>query len=425
MSNTVHFQARGRTVVGCTLLVIALGASVTACTGGDDDPLSAAPYDAAGQISFNGPTEAGKKADPDKPLEVVAEGADGRITDVTAMDAAGRYVAGELSADGARWHSTSPLAAGARYTVRVSTEDGDGAPGRKVLTFETGRPSTKKTLDVSFGPEAGAYGVGQPVTAELSQPVRDSAQRAIVERALKVDSTPAVEGTWHWVDDKKLHYRPKEYWPSHATVQVRSTLDGIKIGDRMWGGTAKPLTITTDDRVVAVTDAAAHTLTLYRDGEEVRQMPVTAGKPGFETRNGVKVVLAKEPFVRMRSSTVGIAEGSSESYDLPVYFATRVTWSGEYVHAAPWSVGSQGAANVSHGCVGMSTADAEWFFDAVQEGDLVEVVNSGGEMMEPFGNGFGDWNLDWTEWRTGSALTSGTPNGQGTAEQARLRPQSV
>ncbi|MFH8974135.1 Ig-like domain-containing protein [Streptomyces sp. NPDC017890] len=425
MSNTVHFQARGRTVVGCTLLVIALGASVIACSGDDDNPLSAAPYDAAGQISFNGPKEAGEKADPDQPLEVVAEGADGRITDVTAMDAAGRHVAGELSADGARWHSTSPLAAGARYTVRVSTEDGDGAPGRKVLTFETGRPTAKKTLDVSFGPEAGAYGVGQPVTAELSLPVRDPAQRTIVERALKVDSTPAVEGAWYWVDDKKLHYRPKEYWPAHATVQVRSTLDGIKVGDRMWGGTAEPLTITTDDHVVAVTDAAAHTLTVYRDGEEIRQIPVTAGKPGFETRNGVKVVLGKEPFVRMRSSTVGIAEGSSESYDLPVYFATRVTWSGEYVHAAPWSVGSQGMANVSHGCVGMSTASAEWFFDTFQEGDLVEVVNSDGETMESFGNGFGDWNLDWTEWRTGSALTGGNPNATDPQEAARLRPTAV
>ncbi|AQS69973.1 Ig-like domain-containing protein [Streptomyces pactum] len=425
MSNPVHFQARGRTVVGCTLLVIALGASATACSADDDNPLSAAPYDAAGQISFNGPTDAGKKADPDKPLEVVAEGADGRITDVTAVDAAGRYVAGELSADGARWHSTSPLAAGASYTVRVSTEDGDGAPGRKVLTFETGLPSTKKTLDVSFGPEAGAYGVGQPVTAELSRPVRDRAQRAIVERALKVDSTPAVEGAWHWVDDKKLHYRPKDYWPAHATVQVRSTLDGIKIGDRMWGGTAKPLKITTDDRVVAVTDAAAHTLTVFQDGREVREIPVTTGKPGFETRNGVKVVLGKEPFVRMRSSTVGIAEGSSESYDLPVYFATRVTWSGEYVHAAPWSVGSQGMANVSHGCVGMSTANAEWFFGAVQEGDLVEVVNSGGETMEPFGNGFGDWNLDWAKWRAGSALTGATGNAPNTQEAARLRPTAV
>ncbi|MCW5249245.1 MULTISPECIES: L,D-transpeptidase [unclassified Streptomyces] len=424
MRNTHHNPTRGRAAIGRTLLVIALGAGVTAC-GGDANPLASAPYDAADRISFSGPADAGKKADPDKPLEVVAEGADGRITDVTAEDAAGRYVAGELSADGSRWHSTSPLAASARYTVRVSTEDGDGAPGRKVLTFETGKPGAKKTLDVAFGPAAGSYGVGQPVTAELSRPVSDPAQRAIVERALKVDSTPAAEGAWHWVDDRKLHYRPKEFWPAHATVQVRSNLDGIKIGDRLWGGAAKPLKITTDDRVVAVTDAAAHTLTVYRDGEDVREIPVTTGKPGFETRNGVKVVLGKERFVRMRSTSIGIAEGSSESYDLPVYFATRVTWSGEYVHAAPWSVGSQGSANVSHGCVGMSTEDAEWFFDAVQEGDVVQVVNSDGETMETFDNGFGDWNLDWADWRRGSALTSGGADGTGAQEAARLRPAAV
>ncbi|WP_077797595.1 Ig-like domain-containing protein [Streptomyces sp. JHA26] len=424
MSNTVHFQARGRTVVGCTLLVIALGASVTACTGGGADPLSAAPYDAAGQISFNGPTDAGKKADPDKPLEVVAEGADGRITDVTAVDATGRYVAGELSADGTRWHSTSPLAASVRYTVRVSTEDGDGAPGRKVLTFETGERAARKTLDVSFGPRAGAYGVGQPITAELSRPVADKAQRAVVERALTVRSTPAVQGAWYWVDDKTLHYRPREYWPAHATIQVRGNLDGVRIGDGLWGGRAAPLEITTDDSVVAVTDAAAHTLTVYRDGKEVRRVPVTTGKPGFETRNGVKVVLGREPFVRMRSSTVGIAEGSSEAYDLPVYWATRVTWSGEYVHAAPWSVGSQGSANVSHGCVGMSTENAKWFFGEVQEGDIVQVINSGGKTMESFNNGFGDWNLDWAEWRRGSALTGGTDTAN-SQEAARLRPTVV
>ncbi len=240
-----------------------------------------------------------------------------------------------------------------------------------------------------------------------------------MERGLKVDSTPSVTGAWYWVDDKKLHFRPKEYWPAHATVQVRSNLEGIKIGDRLRGDAAKPLTIRTGDRVIAVTDAAAHQLTVHKNGEEIKQIPVTTGKPGFETRNGVKVVLAKERFVRMRSTTVGIAEGSAESYDLDVHFATRVTWSGEYVHAAPWSVGSQGYANVSHGCVGMSTADAEWFFDTVREGDLVEVVNSDGDTMEPFGNGFGDWNLNWDKWREGSALTgSGRPRprpGGGTA----------
>ncbi|MFI9830779.1 Ig-like domain-containing protein [Streptomyces sp. NPDC051913] len=415
---------RTRTVLSCTLLVLALTAGATACSS-DGNPLSAAPYDAADQISFNGPSGDGKKADPDKPLEVTAEDDDGRITDVTALDATGRHVAGELSADGTRWHSTSPLAASAHYTVRVSTEDEDGAPGRRVLAFDTGKPTTKKRLKVTFGPKAGKYGVGQPITAELNKPVKDKAQRAVVERALKVDSMPATEGAWYWVDDKELHYRPKEYWPAHATIQVHSNLDGVKISDRLWGGRTKPLTLTTGDRIIAVTDASAHSMKVYKNGEVINELPVTTGKPGFETRNGVKVVLGKEYFVRMRGTSIGIAEGSSESYDLPVYYATRVTWSGEYVHAAPWSVGSQGYENVSHGCTGMSTGDAEWFFDTVHEGDVVKVVNSYGDTMETFGNGFGDWNLKWKKWRTGSALTAGTPEAPSAEQRARLRPESV
>ncbi|MCF1597100.1 L,D-transpeptidase [Streptomyces muensis] len=415
---------RKSAVIGCSLLLIAIGAGTSGCSS-DGNPLSAEPYDAADQIAFNGPSGDGRKADPDKPLEITAEDSDGRITDVTARDAAGRHVAGELSADGTRWHSTSPLAANARYTVRVSTEDEDGAPGRKVLTFDTSKPTSKKHLTVTFGPKAGTYGVGQPVTAELSQPVKDRNQRAIVERALKVESTPAVQGTWHWVSDKELHYRPQEYWPAGAVVQARSNLDGIKISDRLWGGKVKPLRLTIGDQVIAVTDAATHQLTLYRNGEEVRSIPVTTGKPGFETRNGVKVVLGKEYFVRMRGTSIGIAEGSADSYDLPVYYATRVTWSGEYVHAAPWSVGSQGYANVSHGCTGMSTANAAWFFENIREGDIVKVINSYGNTMEPFGNGFGDWNLEWKNWRNGSALVGGTPEGPSPWERARLRPQNV
>ena len=411
---------RTRTVIGCSLLAMtALGAGLTAC-GDDGNPLSAEPFDAADQISVNTPT-GGKKADPDQPLEITAEDGDGRITDVMAVDATGRRVTGELSSDGTRWHSTSLLAANARYTVRVSTEDEDGAPGRRVIAFETGRPAGRD-LNIVFGPESGGYGVGQPVTAQLSRPVKDKAQRAAVERGLRVESEPAVPGAWYWVDDKELHYRPKDYWPAHATVRVRSALDGVRIGDRLRGTASKPLALTIGDRVIAVTDAAAHRMTVYKNDDEIQQMPVTTGKPGFETRNGVKVVLAKQYFVRMRGTTIGISEDSADSYDLPVYYATRVTWSGEYVHAAPWSVGSQGSENVSHGCTGMSTENAEWFYDNIHEGDVVKVVNSNGASMEPFGNGFGDWNVPWSTWTKGTALTPTTPTAQDTA---RLRPTAV
>ena len=420
----MNHAPRIRTVVSRTTLVVALGAAAAAC-GGGGHPLSARPYDAAGQLSITDVAGDSRKVDPDKPLEITAKGDDERITDVTAVDASGRYVAGELAADGTRWHSTSPLAAGAHYTVHVSTEDEDGAPGRQIVAFETTAPTTNKPLNVTLGPAAGEYGVGQPITAELSAPVKDKAARAIVEGALRVDSVPAAEGAWHWVDDKTLHYRPKEYWPIHATIQAHSNLKGIKIADRLWGGDAKPLTLTTGDRFVAVTDAAAHTMTIYKNDRVINQIPVTTGKPGFETRNGVKVVLGKEPFVRMRGTTVGIAEGSADSYDLPVYWASRVTWSGEYVHAAPWSVGEQGSANVSHGCTGMSTSNAEWFFKNVRQGDIVKVQNSNGDAMTPFNNGFGDWNVAWKDWRNGSALTAGIPDGPKLTDRARLRPENV
>ncbi|WP_030314374.1 L,D-transpeptidase [Streptomyces flavochromogenes] len=410
---------RIRTVLSCTLLAVTVTAAASACAGSDGHPLSARAYDAADQLAVSAPAD-GAKADPEKPLEVTAKGDDGRITDVTAIDTAGRHLAGELTADGRRWRSTVALAAGTRYTVRVATEDEDGAPGARTFTFETA--PAKRALTATFGPEAGTYGVGQPITADLSLPVKDREARAVVERALKVRSTPSVEGAWYWVDDKKLHFRPKEYWPAGASVTITGNLDGLKVGDKLYGGASKPLKLTIGDRIEAVADAGSHYMTVRRNGEVINTIPVTTGKPGFSTRNGIKVVLGKEYYVRMRGTSIGIAEGSSESYDLPVYYATRVTWSGEYVHAAPWSVGSQGVANVSHGCVGMSTGNAAWFYETVRPGDIVRVVNSFGNTMDTFGNGFGDWNLTWAKWREGSALVEAAGNPVATTEKARLRP---
>jgi lipoprotein-anchoring transpeptidase ErfK/SrfK len=428
-------NSRRRNALRCSLLVAPLAVGLTAC-GGGSNPLAATPYDAPAQVAFG--SAAGGRADPSRPLRVTIRDDGSRITDVTATDAAGRYVRGELSADGLSWHSTSALAAGAHYTVRVSTEDAHGRPGRKVLGFDT--TPADAGLHVTFGPDAGTYGVGQPVTAELSVPVRSRAARTVVEANLRVASVPrAATGSWYWVDNRTLHYRPSTYWPADARIDVSSTLKGVRVQDGLYGGPDKSLTLRTGDRVEALTDARTHEMTFKRNGKVIRRLPVTTGKPGFSTRNGTKVVLGKESFVRMQSESIGIAAGSSDSYDLPVYWATRVTWSGEYVHAAPWSEGSQGYANVSHGCTGMSTANAHWFFDHVRQGDVVRVVHSLGAMMTPFDNGFGDWNLNWSQWKKGSALgaagrsaaadNAGNPenaeNAARSADPARLRPETV
>jgi lipoprotein-anchoring transpeptidase ErfK/SrfK len=154
--------------------------------------------------------------------------------------------------------------------------------------------------------------------------------------------------------------------------------------------------------MLALTDAASDYMTVYRNGKEIRSIPVTTGKPGFSTRNGIKVVLEQQQEVFMNSSTVGIAADSPNAYHLDVYWDTRVTWSGEYVHAAPWSVGSQGVANVSHGCTGMSTANAEWLYDNSMIGD--PVIYTGSDKPMTLDNGYGDWNESFAVYKQGSAL---------------------
>ena len=374
---------RPRTVVGCTLLVIALARGAHRLRRPTATRSPPRPYDAADQISFNAPDGDGKKADPDKPLEVTVKDDDGRITDVTAVDATGRYVAGELAADGSRWHSTAPLAAGAHYTVQVSTEDDDGAPGRRSSPSTPAAPA-KKRLTVAFGPDAGEYGVGQPVTAKLGQPVKDPAAAAVVERGLKVTSTPAVQGAWHWVDDKDAPLPPQGVLarPRHrrrraATWTASRSATGC--------AAARPSRSSSPSATgsIAMTDAASHYMTVFTQRRaRSTQSPSPPASPASRPATASRSCWARSTSYGCAATTVGIAEGSSDSYDLPVYYATRVTWSGEYVHAAPWSVGSQGYANVSHGCTGMSTTNAEWFFDHVRQGDVVQVVNSDGDTMD-------------------------------------------
>jgi lipoprotein-anchoring transpeptidase ErfK/SrfK len=410
-----------RTAAACALLLAPLAVGVSACsTDQGGNPLAATPYDAGSQVRMSA-GDGARDVDSDEPLEVTAEGAD-RISDVVATDAAGRHVRGRLSEDGSRWRSTGPLAAGVRYTVQVSTENESGQPGRRTLRFQT-RPADGHKLSVKFGPDNGTYGVGQPLVAELSHKVNRPAERATVERALTVRSIPHAAGSWHWVDGRTLHYRPQEYWPAKATVTARSGLEGVKVREGLRGTASTPLRIRTGDRVEALVDIAAHTMEVRRNGERLRTIPVTTGKAGFRTRGGTKVVLGKQPFLRMTGTSIGIPAGSSESYDLPVHWNTQITRSGEFLHAAPWSTGSQGAANVSHGCTGMSTANARWFYEQVRRGDLVHYTHSEGEPMAAFGNGFGDWNLSWDKWVEGSAThrDSGRTDPGTSQRTARLR----
>ena len=172
--------------------------------------------------------------------------------------------------------------------------------------------------------------------------------------------------------------------------------------------------------MVTKVDAATHEAQVLRDGAVIRTIPITTGKLGFETRSGTKVIVSKERTRIMDAATGGTDRSDPEYYRLTVEYAMRVTYSGEFVHAAPWSVGSQGRANVSHGCIGMSTSNAQWLYDQTLVGDVVEVT--GTSNAQDLGNGITVWNESWPQWlarsATGSVSTVATDGTGSTAKEA-------
>jgi lipoprotein-anchoring transpeptidase ErfK/SrfK len=170
-----------------------------------------------------------------------------------------------------------------------------------------------------------------------------------------------VAGRFEWLDDKTVQFVPAQYWPAHSEITM------------MAGGI--PRTFDAGSVVLGVANISAHTFTVSIDGQVVRQMPASMGKPKHPTPVGNFNVLEKQASVVMDSRTIGIPLNDPEGYKLTVADAVRVTWGGVYVHSAPWSVASQGNANVSHGCINLSPDNAAWYFNQVHIGDPV-VINA-------------------------------------------------
>ncbi len=379
------------------LLGLAAAALLAACTpaGAESDQSPAASRSAA-VISIR--PVAGDVWRPDRPItvDVVA----GTFDDVDVRTADGREVRGRLSRDGTQWRSTVDLLRfDTRYVVRAQARDEAGLLARRTSAFRTEKP--KALVHSSILPGSGALvGVGMPVIVTFDEPVPN---RGAAERGLSVTATPRQPGGWYWVSDTMVRYRPKTYWKPGSQVRVDVALDGVKLGDRIWGDDDDSVRFDVGDAVVSTVDIGDHMMTVRRNGEVIRTIPVTTGKPGWDTRAGTKIIISKDRKVVMDAATIDVAEADPEYYRLDVEYAMRLTWSGEYLHAAPWSVSDQGEDNVSHGCTGMSNEDAAWLYELSQVGDVVEYVD-GVRSMEAW-NGYTDWEIPWSQWRSGSALS--------------------
>ncbi|WP_018656570.1 L,D-transpeptidase [Actinomadura flavalba] len=376
----------GTAVAGAGILLL------SGCTGGGPGGVGAKDEPAAPPAIT--PANGTKNVEPDKPVTVRVR--DGRLTEVTVADPQGRKAAGKLSGDGKSWTTTWGVRPSATYTVTAKGE-ADGKPVTATSTFTTLKPAKK--LESGMSPLDGEkVGVGMPVQLMLSQPVAGKEARAAVERRLEVRMSRPVPGAWHWINDREVNFRPQEYWPSGQKVRVTAHLAGVKVANGVYGTKDRTLDFTVGDRHVTTVDAKKFRATVTDGGKTVRTIKVSLGKPGDDTYSGTMIAQEKNPAMVMDSATTG----NPGEYRTPTKWNVRMTYSGTFFHSAPWSTGSQGRANVSHGCLNASPADAKWFYDFTRRGDVIQV--SGTTRKLKFGNGPTPWAKSWQDWLAGSAL---------------------
>ncbi|WP_067499614.1 Ig-like domain-containing protein [Actinoplanes sp. TFC3] len=347
------------------------------------------------------------KVSPTEPVTVAVGG--GKLTSV-AVTTGGKKVIGEVQADGTSWRSTGQLAYSKKYTVTATVVDSLGAEVKKTSTFSTLKP--ERVAGTTFQANGmvalrtgGTYGMGQPVIVAFG---RSISKKAAAEKAITIETTPAVEGKFHWVSDSIVHWRPARYWKKGTKISVSVDAFGVHLGNGVYGAVAEKTHFTIGRQLLAVSDNAAHRTRVYIDGKLVRDMACSNGRGGYSrdkdgrqlhfwTNEGPHVVLSKEATHTMSSASYGLTDKNDPNYYDPeeVKLCTRISYSGEFLHAAPWN-NSLGRANLSHGCINLSNADAQWVYDNVILGDVVDVRNTPKSLS--IDNGLGDWTVSYDKY---------------------------
>jgi lipoprotein-anchoring transpeptidase ErfK/SrfK len=315
---------------------------------------------------------------------------------LTAKD--GKTIDGALNADRTSWSSAGPLGYNKTYAWSGTAVGKDGKPVELAGSFTTAAPSkvVRGTLNIGDGK---VVGVAAPIRIQFNAHVED---RAAVERNLSVTTSPQVEGSWGWLPDEgggsRVDYRPRSYWPANTSVTVKANLGDVEYGGGAVGAANISSTFSIGRSQIVKADATSFRMVVVRDGKQVFDFPASYGlgsDPNRNTRSGVHVVSEKFTDQRMVSQQY--------DYDVVEKWAVRISNNGEFIHANPASSAAQGSANVTHGCVNLSIADAKAYFDTAIYGDPVEVTGTPIQMSAKDGD-IWDWTMPFEQWKNLSAL---------------------
>ncbi|HYK30379.1 MAG TPA: Ig-like domain-containing protein [Streptosporangiaceae bacterium] len=346
---------------------------------------------------------------------VVVAAKHGKVRDVTVATADG-VVRGSLAANGT-WHSAEPLATGTSYKV---TATAIGVNHKKVTTSSTFRTFTPHQVfratismvgtdkNISSQIASRQFGVGIPITIMFNRPVKN---KAAVERAIQLRTSKPVVGAWNWQDDKTVIFRPRQYWPQYTTVTVDGNFDGVQAAPGVYGNRDVHLAFSIGPSLIVVASTRSHYMNVYYKGRLFGRWAISTGRPGDDTADGTYLTTFKNNPQLM----------TGPGYSLEVPWSVDITYSGEFIHDAYWSVGVQGFANVSHGCINTSPAHAETYYKMEEPGDPATVTGSPRPGVP--GDGWTQWFLSWPQWlrgsATGDAVVAG-PNGSSLVSPASL-----
>ncbi|NEA62454.1 Ig-like domain-containing protein [Streptomyces sp. SID12488] len=396
---------------------------LSACSGGDSDSASkgdsgtdssqakadeaAAEKTSEAQIKIT-PGDGSNNASINNAAQVAVT--KGTLTAVEMKTADGTAVAGEISADKTSWKPSAQLERATTYKVTATAADADGRAAHENASFTT--VAAANSFVGYFTPEDGStVGVGMPVSINFDKAIT---AKADVQKAVTVSSTSGQEVVCHWFNDTRMDCRPDDYWKENSTVTLKLALDGVEGSKGVFGVQQKTVTFKIGRNQVSIVDAKTKTMKIMHNGTVVKTIPISAGSPENKTYEGKMVISEKFKETRMNGATVGFTDDDGKGeYDIKdVPHAMRLTTSGTFVHGNYWSSdGTFGSANVSHGCVGLNDTKGAndknsagyWFYENSIVGDVVDVRNTGDKTVDP-ANGLNGWNLNWADWKAGSAV---------------------
>lgn len=403
-------RSRGRS--GAIIALLAAILTLSACssggsgatggaggaTGGIQSPAAAG---AAVTVSISPAADA---TDVSPVTPIVVKAANGTLTDVKVTNTGkNKSVSGTFSTDRTTWSTSEALGFGTTYSVEATGVDSAGRTVQQQGKVTTLNPAKQANANLIPAPSTVAQtgvGVGQPIVFQFSYPVKN---KAAVEKQLSVVSSPQQQGGWYWMDDKDVHYRPKDYWQPGTTLTVSAKIYGLDFGSGVYGAADRTETYHVHDSWIAKADGKTEQMQIFHNGQMVKSMPISLGKDSTPTHLGPHVISFKAQKYTMDSCSYGICQGQPGWYRADEFWTERISNDGEFVHENPNSVSAQGNANVSHGCINLNVDNATWFFNNLGLGDVVEVTNSGGQPL-PVYDLYGDWSLSWAQWQQGSAL---------------------